>query len=153
MTTIPKWRHFTNEQLAKIVSQVFSFRELARRLGYKSDGGGTIGSLHRMVRDLQLDTSHFKGQGWLNKNPDLAAFTIDSNKKNGSTLLKSLITIRGYRKCECCGITKWLGQEVFLQVHHINGEHSDNRLENLMMICPNCHALTSSYCIPKTKRK
>jgi predicted HNH restriction endonuclease len=61
--------------------------------------------------------------------------------------------IRGYRKCESCGITEWLGQEVFLQVHHINGEHNDNRLENLMMICPNCHALTSSYCVSKAKRK
>lgn len=153
MSSIAKWRTFSLEELKQIVSEVFSYRELAHRLGYQRDGGGTIKSLHNMVEELKLDVSHFKGQGWTSNNPDLTAFTIDSNKKNGSSLLKSLVMIRGYRKCESCGITQWLGQEVFLQVHHINGEHSDNRLENLMMICPNCHTLTPSYAVPKAKRK
>lgn len=153
MSTKAKWREYTKEQLQEICNKVYSYRELARQLGYKQDGGGTMRSLHNMVDELQLNVSHFKGKGWLKTNPDLTSFTIDSNKKNGSTLLKSLITIRGYRKCECCGITEWLDRPVFLQVHHINGEHSDNRLENLMMICPNCHAFTPSYGVPKAKRK
>lgn len=153
MSTIAKWRTFSLEELKQIVSEVYSYRELAKRLGYQQDGGGTIRSLHNMVDELNLDVSHFKGKGWTKDNPVLETFTVDSNKKNGSTFLKTLINIRGYRKCESCGITEWLGQEVFLQVHHINGEHSDNRLENLMMICPNCHALTSSYCTPKKFRK
>lgn len=153
MSSVAKWRNFSREELQSIVQKVFSYRELAKQLGYQRDGGGTIRSLHNMVEELKLDVSHFKGKGWTGNNPDLTAFTTNSNKKNGSTFLKTLITIRGYRKCESCGITEWLGQEVFLQVHHINGEHSDNRLENLMMICPNCHALTDSYCVPKSKRK
>lgn len=152
MSTQARWRQYSKEELQNIVSNVKSFRELAHQLGYQRDGGGTIRSLHNMVEELELDTSHFTGMGWTSKNPDLTAFTTDSNKKNGSNLLKSLINIRGYRKCENCGITEWLGVPVFLQVHHINGEHSDNRLENLMMICPNCHALTNTYCIRKSKR-
>ena len=105
-----------------------------------------------MIEELNLDISHFTGQLWNKNKPDLTAFCYDGNKKNGSTTLKSLISIRGYRKCEACGIIEWMGQEVPLQVHHINGEHKDNRLENLMMICPNCHALTDSFCKPKNKR-
>lgn len=114
MSSIAKWRTFSREELEQTVKEVFSYRELAKRLGYKQDGGGTIRSLHNMVEELKLDVSHFKGQGWTRNNPDLTSFTIDSNKKNGSTLLKSLIMIRGYRKCECCGLTEWLGQEIFL---------------------------------------
>ena len=56
-----KWRTFSEEELKQIVSEVYSYRELAKRLGYKQDGGGTIRSLHNMVEELNLDVSHFKG--------------------------------------------------------------------------------------------
>jgi hypothetical protein len=46
-------------------------------------------------------------------------------------------------KCECCGRTEWLG--VPLELHHINEVHTDNRLENLLILCPNCHAMTDSH--------
>jgi hypothetical protein len=49
------------------------------------------------------------------------------------------------RKCECCGLTEWLGKEIPLELHHINGDHFDNHLENLKVLCPNCHAFTDNY--------
>ena len=48
-------------------------------------------------------------------------------------------------KCECCGLTEWLGHPIPLELHHLNGIHTDNRLENLQVLCPNCHARTDSY--------
>lgn len=48
-------------------------------------------------------------------------------------------------KCECCNLSKWQNKPIPLELHHINGIHSDNRLENLQLLCPNCHALTDSY--------
>lgn len=50
------------------------------------------------------------------------------------------------RKCEICGITEWQGKEINFQLHHINGNHSDNRIENLQILCPNCHSQTDNYC-------
>lgn len=44
-------------------------------------------------------------------------------------------------KCEICGINSWKGQLLTLQLHHLNGVHSDNRLENLQILCPNCHSV------------
>ena len=152
MSSKAKWRNYSLTELKEIVASVNSYRELASKLGYAKDGGGTIRSLHNMVEELKLDVSHFTGQGWTKNNPDLTALTMNSNKKNGSTFLKTLIMIRGYRKCENCDNTEWLNQPIPLQVHHINGEHNDNRLNNLAMLCPNCHALTDSYCLPKSKR-
>lgn len=49
-------------------------------------------------------------------------------------------------KCEICGSIQWLEQPIPLQIHHINGINNDNRVENLQILCPNCHALTDNYC-------
>jgi hypothetical protein len=56
------------------------------------------------------------------------------------------------RKCEICGLTEWNGKEITLQLHHINGKHYDNRLENLQILCPNCHSQTDNYCNKNRKK-
>lgn len=48
-------------------------------------------------------------------------------------------------KCSCCGITEWNGKPLTLQLHHINGNNRDNRLENLTFLCPNCHSQTDNF--------
>lgn len=49
-------------------------------------------------------------------------------------------------KCEICGNTEWQGKPIPLQTHHINGNHKDHRIENLQLLCPNCHAQTDNWC-------
>lgn len=61
MGNIAKWRKFSVEELTKIVNNSKSYRELAGKLGYIRDGGGTITSLKKMCLELNLDTSHFLG--------------------------------------------------------------------------------------------
>jgi DNA-binding CsgD family transcriptional regulator len=50
-----------------------------------------------------------------------------------------------FARCERCGISDWHGRPLSLELHHINGEGADNRLENLEILCPNCHSQTDSW--------
>ena len=53
----------------------------------------------------------------------------------------------GYKeyKCEKCGLSEWLGQPIALEVHHKDGDRTNNTIENFQLLCPNCHAQTDSY--------
>jgi Zn finger protein HypA/HybF involved in hydrogenase expression len=55
-----------------------------------------------------------------------------------------IIEERGY-KCEVCGISEWNNKNLVLELDHINGLHTNNELDNLRIICPNCHSQTDTY--------
>jgi hypothetical protein len=48
-------------------------------------------------------------------------------------------------RCEECGLTEWLGRPLAMALHHVNGDGRDNRLENLRLLCPNCHSQTENF--------
>lgn len=146
-THIAKWRSYTANQLQKIINQSQSIAEVATKLGYDV-GGGTYQSIAKMIEENNLDTSSLKGQGWNKDNLHLELFTNNYKKKNGKTTRETLIKIRGHR-CEHCGLTEWLGQPINLQVHHKDGNHQNNSLDNLELVCPNCHSYTNNFCMPK----
>ena len=48
-------------------------------------------------------------------------------------------------KCECCGLSEWNNLPIPLELHHKDGNRTNHKLENLMLLCPNCHAQTDTY--------
>jgi Zn finger protein HypA/HybF involved in hydrogenase expression len=79
---------------------------------------------------------------------------IDGVKISSDSLRKKLIQ-QGLKnlRCENCLNTHWLGKPISLELHHINGVKKDNRLDNLQILCPNCHAQTEHYRGRKKRKK
>lgn len=59
-------------------------------------------------------------------------------------LREALFRLRGER-CEECGITDWCGKPITFEMDHIDGDHENNELSNLKLLCPNCHSQTPTY--------
>ncbi len=144
MAKTAKWKKLSEEEFAKLVKESRSFQDLAARIGYVKTGGGTQTALKQAVKDKGLDTSHFKGMGWNKDNFDYSTFKDGYLKKNGKGTLKALLSIKG-RKCENCGLDTWLEKPITLEIHHIDGNHNNNHLDNLQLLCPNCHSYTDNY--------
>lgn len=129
-----------------------SIAGVLRELGLRPVGGN-YNTINRIIKENNVDISHFTGQGWnvgLQFKPmkhftDKEVFVQDSNYKCSWRLRERLLKYRDSRKCDNCGHSIWLGNPIPLEVHHINGNNLDNRLENLQVLCPNCHALTENF--------
>jgi bacterioferritin-associated ferredoxin len=138
-----KWRKFTRQEIEQFVQESCSYAALAEKLGYNSRAGSCVKSIRAMINELHLDVSHFTGQGWKYNNFDYGRFRKGVVIRS-SQALDALIFIRGHC-CERCGESQWLGQPIPLEVHHEDGDSLNNEMDNLKLLCPNCHALTDNY--------
>ncbi len=147
-------RHsFSAEDVEVAVAASYSMAEACRKLGHSASG--TVGRqvLARWIDDLHLDTSHFTGPGWAKGMtfPKAEKVTLVDLLVTGgylhSTRLKQRLIDEGLKEpcCESCGQSSWLDRPIPLELHHEDGDRSNNRLENLKLLCPNCHALTDNY--------
>ena len=151
---------YTKELLEPIVSSSRSISQVLKKLGLKRTGGN-YRNINQHISRCNIDTSHFKGQGWAKgetkstdrslkkisrktRTPNKEVFT-EGSSFNPSRLKERLIDIGWEYKCAWCGISEWRGEYIRLHVDHINGEHYDHRLENLRFLCPNCHSQTGTY--------
>jgi 5-methylcytosine-specific restriction endonuclease McrA len=69
------------------------------------------------------------------------------NGPRGRRNIKLRLIAAGLKEgcCEECGISEWRDEPLSLELHHRNGERHDNRLENLALLCPNCHSQTHTW--------
>ena len=142
----------TKEEFEEAAKQSHSIAGMCRKLDLKPCGGN-YRLMYNAIEKFALDTSHFTGQGWNTglKFKPFEAKPIEeiliANSSYQSFKLKRRLLDEGLKeyKCELCGLYEWQDNPIPLELHHINGNNRDNRLDNLKLLCPNCHALTDSY--------
>lgn len=126
--------------------------EIARVLNVKYE---TLNkSLKKMGIDYKGNQSR-KGISHIESKTSVYSYLNKDNKTVSASLLRNKLIESGLKeeRCEQCKRTEWEGQKIPLELHHINMNHYDNRLENLQILCSNCHALAHGYSNVKNKSK
>lgn len=133
-----KLENFTKEQVQQIVNNSSTKKEVAIKLGYSSDGGTVNRALTKYFEENNIDISSLKTK----KTPTYTRETVFC--ENGTISQHCLVN--WYKKenidykCSICGQQPfWNGKPLIMILDHINGKHTDDRLENLRWVCPNCN--------------
>jgi 5-methylcytosine-specific restriction endonuclease McrA len=154
-----KWTKEYTETLAK---KSVSVTEMIRNGGCNVSGG-----MHRHVKRClamyNIDTSHFSGALWSKGKTYATDHRIIVKSNDEVFILNGTSTSQTVRKkfklispycCTSCELSDtWNGNYLTLQLDHIDGNHSNNTVENLRWLCPNCHSQTSTYCNGSLKEK
>lgn len=132
-------KYYTDEEFIKAVANNQSIAGVLRDLNL-APVGGNYSTVNKKIDKFNLDTSHFTGQLW-NKDKFLKKYDEYKSKD----FLRNRLIVDFGRKCQKCGAETWLGEPINLEIHHIDGNNMNNRIENLNLLCPNCHSYTPNW--------
>lgn len=144
-------------KIKALVPKCYSVREVLLALGLVAAGANYRG-FNRLCQELNLSTAHFLGQannkgerhkGGASAVPLVELLVEGSHVQSYKLKLKLWNANLLPRYCQICQLTDWLGKPLSLELDHINGNHLDNRIENLRILCPNCHSQTPTFRMKK----
>lgn len=153
MSDVSLVRKWSIDQLKQAVTDSTSYTGVLTKLGL-AKSGTSLTVIKKYINAHGINIGHFiTGNRIL---PTIAlddALVENSSYTNRNTLKDRLLRagLLNYR-CAKCGIASWCGEAISLHLDHINGIRNDNRIENLRLLCPNCHSQTPTYCGKKNKK-
>ena len=148
-------RRYTKEEFTQAWLGSKTIGEVARKLGCNHSGGGYL-VLRSAAQQLNLPVDHLIEYG-LNAGPGynhikfipLSEILIENSAYTNIARLKIRLLREKILESKCyaddCGLTEWKGKRISLQLDHINGDRHDHKIENLRLLCPNCHSQTETF--------
>lgn len=147
---ISKVYQVSDEEFKKIIQDNYTYSDCLIALSLTPRGGSSTDILKKRIAELECSTKHFCtnfSKKKVSKIIPLEELMVENSSITSMANFKKRILKEGLLKYECaiCGLTEWQGKEIVLQLDHINGNNTDNRLENLRLLCPNCHSQTDTF--------
>lgn len=146
--------NFTEAEIALAVARSRNYSEAMRLLGMPV-AGGNHATFKKLVRASAVDTHHFEThsararrtlRGRHQGRPNAEVFRAGS-RHTGAALKKRMFALGVKEECCLCGQDEnWRGKKFTLILDHIDGDNTNNRLENLRIVCPNCNATLDTHC-------
>jgi 5-methylcytosine-specific restriction endonuclease McrA len=113
---------------------------------YYDEGHSVRGCIAHFGFTLQTwQKARLRGEITSRKHGMPIAQLLQGRRRRGHVKVRLLREGLLSNQCEHCGLTEWRGRPLSMHIDHINGVRDDHRLENLRMLCPNCHSQTETY--------
>lgn len=149
-----QYRKWSDEDLIQAYHKYQSIAQICQALGL-AVAGGTYQTIKRNLKRLELPWDTIKSQNWHSgqkfgstlDSKNLEEILVENSGYTYSHHLRKVLISSGLKedRCENCKLTDWQTQSLTKQLHHKNGIRDDNRLENLQILCPNCHSQTANW--------
>lgn len=139
----------SDEEFVDIIDSNYTYSDVLRYFGLATSGESSRKILKQRISELCLCTEHFNAS-INNKNStkhSLEEILVKNSTYSNRHRLKIRLLNAGLLtyKCYICNIDSWLNNKISLHLDHINGVNNDNRIDNLRLLCPNCHSQTDTY--------
>lgn len=145
--------NFTDEEFIKLAKESLSMSEFVLKLGYASgEGTNSRKSVKERCLKLGINPPRATNEYMASFGAQAGTIPIEEYFVKGVSRTGHVTRVKILKhklmpyKCAICGNTgEWRDNPITLEVDHINGDHLDNRLENLRFLCPNCHSQTETF--------
>ena len=150
---------FCSEKCARGFSTKYKRIEINQKVSTKLKGRKTSSGGFKTGYDWRRDLIPHNGSPHTQEEKEKISSGLNKFYKNRLTILlktekfetfskslrKSILIKERGDRCECCGLDNWIGEPISIHVDHIDGNHLNNKKENLRLLCPNCHSLTPTW--------
>lgn len=143
-------REYAIDKLIEYHDKCVNMYDLCKKMGIEKIGGEDYKEVRSLANDLNIELIFSYKRNFFSKKRkkmETEKILVENSTYKDATALKQRLFKEGLKeyRCEKCGISEWMGENISLQIHHINGIHNDNRIENIQILCPNCHSQTETY--------